>query len=112
LPEWNLSKPLSFNGSRGLHALEFEPGSPLAGDDDMSANKFMLVAASVFFSSAAYAQNAPAPGAASPPAAGSKTTRTIVINPTAEECRRGWNAKLKWTRAQFDEFCTKLRASK
>ena len=37
---------------------------------------------------------------------------TMVVNPTTEECRKGWNASLKWTKQQFEEFCSKLQASK
>jgi len=37
---------------------------------------------------------------------------TIVVNPTVEECRRGWNPGLKWTKQQFEHFCATLRASK
>jgi hypothetical protein len=37
---------------------------------------------------------------------------TMVINPTVEQCRQGWNSAMKWTKAQFDHFCTTLQASK
>jgi hypothetical protein len=37
---------------------------------------------------------------------------TMVINPTVEECRLGWNSAMKWTKEQFDHFCTTLQASK
>jgi hypothetical protein len=37
---------------------------------------------------------------------------TIVVNPTLEECRQGWNATLKWTKEQFQHFCTTLQSSK
>ena len=37
---------------------------------------------------------------------------TMVINPTVEECRQGWNSAMKWTKEQFDHFCTTLQASK
>ena len=37
---------------------------------------------------------------------------TMVINPTVEECRQGWNSAMKWSKEQFDHFCTTLQASK
>lgn len=37
---------------------------------------------------------------------------TIVINPTVEECRQGWNSSMKWSKEQFDHFCATLQASK
>jgi hypothetical protein len=37
---------------------------------------------------------------------------TIVINPTVEECRQGWNGNMKWSKQQFDHFCATLQASK
>ena len=36
----------------------------------------------------------------------------IVVNPTEEECRNGWNPTLRWTKEQFEQFCAKLKASK
>jgi hypothetical protein len=36
----------------------------------------------------------------------------LVINPTIEECRRGWRPGLKWTKKQFDDFCSQLKISK
>lgn len=54
-----------------------------------------------------------APGPTNPaPSPQSKPGATIVVNPTQDECDRGWHAGLKWTREQFEEFCTKLKASK
>jgi hypothetical protein len=54
-----------------------------------------------------------APGPTNPaPSPQSKPGATIVVNPTQDECNRGWHAGLKWTREQFEEFCTKLKASK
>jgi hypothetical protein len=58
---------------------------------------------------------APGPTNPTPPAAGHPQAQpgaTIVINPTLEECRRGWNSSMKWTRPQFEHFCTVLQASK
>lgn len=37
---------------------------------------------------------------------------TILINPTLEECQHGWNSSMKWSKEQFDKFCTMLKASK
>ena len=41
-----------------------------------------------------------------------KPGATMVINPTEDECQKGWNATLKWTKEQFDQFCTLLKAAK
>jgi hypothetical protein len=38
--------------------------------------------------------------------------RTIVINPTEQECKRGWRSDLRWTKQEFKAFCTRLGASK
>jgi hypothetical protein len=64
--------------------------------------------------SVALAQNAPSPGPTNPapPNPQGKEGATIVINPTAEECKRGWDPSTKWTKEQFDRFCTSLGASK
>ena len=37
---------------------------------------------------------------------------TIVVNPTEAECKQGWKAGMRWTKDQFDEFCSRLGASK
>jgi hypothetical protein len=55
------------------------------------------------------AQNAPPPSTTNPQ---SKPGGTIVANPTEDERKRGWNAGMRWTREQFQEFCAKLNASK
>lgn len=57
---------------------------------------------------------APAPGPTNPiqPNPLAQPGATIVINPTQDECARGWNASMRWTQEQFREFCTKLGASK
>jgi hypothetical protein len=34
------------------------------------------------------------------------------VNPTADECKGGWNARMRWTKEQFQEFCARLNASK
>lgn len=57
---------------------------------------------------------APTPGPTNPvqPNPQAQPGATIVINPTIDECQRGWNPGLRWTQEQFREFCTKLGASK
>jgi len=68
--------------------------------------------------SASLAQGAPSPqpGPTNPsPPGGNPQAQpgaTIVINPTVEECRQGWNSSMKWSKHQFDHFCTTLQASK
>ena len=53
------------------------------------------------------------PGPTNPaPPPQSQPGATIVVNPTKDECARGWHPGLKWTKEQFEEFCTKLKASK
>jgi hypothetical protein len=37
---------------------------------------------------------------------------TIVVNPTEEQCKGGWSPGVRWTKEQFEAFCTQLRASK
>lgn len=55
----------------------------------------------------------PTPGPTNPaPNPQAQPGATIVINPTHDECRSGWNASMRWTEEQFREFCTKLGASK
>ena len=60
------------------------------------------------------AQSPPSPGPTNPvpPQSEPNSKTTIVINPTDEECRRGWDEKLRWTRAEFESFCTRLQTSK
>jgi hypothetical protein len=63
-----------------------------------------------------FGQGTPQPGPTNPtsPATNPQAQpgATIVVNPTVEECRQGWNPNLKWTKEQFEHFCTMLRASK
>ena len=63
---------------------------------------------------AALAQNSPGPGPTNPvpPFQENQPGLTMVINPTIEECRRGWNETVKWTREEFQKFCNQLGASK
>jgi hypothetical protein len=37
---------------------------------------------------------------------------TIVVNPTDDGCKRGWNADMRWTQEQFRQSCAKLNTSK
>jgi hypothetical protein len=55
---------------------------------------------------------APGPTNLTPPNPQAQPGATMVINPTEQDCRRGWDPSLKWTRQQFEEFCTRLGASK
>jgi hypothetical protein len=73
-----------------------------------------LVAVSCCIGAAAFAQTGPSPGPTNPvpPNPQAKPGATIVVNPTTDECRSGWNASLRWTKEQFDDFCNKLGASK
>jgi hypothetical protein len=54
----------------------------------------------------------PGPTNPTPPNPQAKPGSTIVVNPTADQCQKGWDTGMKWTKEQFDEFCNKLRASK
>lgn len=62
----------------------------------------------------ASAQTTPSPGPTNPsvPNPQAKPGATIIINPTEDECRRGWSAGMRWTKEQFTEYCTRLGASK
>jgi hypothetical protein len=68
----------------------------------------------VAVSGALLAQTAPQPGPTVPPKTlpVPKGGETLVINPTIDECRTGWRPGLRWTREEFDKFCTQLRISK
>lgn len=46
------------------------------------------------------------------PDKGDKSEKSIVVNPTDDECRKGWSADLKWTKEQFEVYCERLRTSK
>ena len=63
---------------------------------------------------AALAQTAPTPGPTNPtqPDPQAQPGATIVINPTEQECSKGWSPDMKWTKGQFDDFCGKLKAAK
>jgi len=56
------------------------------------------------------AQNAPPrPNTTNPQ---SEPGGAIVANPTEDECKRGWNAGMCWTKERFQEFRARLNASK
>jgi len=61
------------------------------------------------------AQTSPTPGPTTPPPPNqplAKPGTDLVINPTIEECQKGWDPSLKWTKEQFAEFCAKMKAAK
>ena len=66
-------------------------------------------AATLFAFSAASAQT-PAP--TTPPQTKEPGQQNMVINPTHDECLKGWTANLKWSKPQFDQFCATLSKSK
>ena len=74
-----------------------------------------LLAAAASAAPPAFAQTPPSapgrtnPNPAIPPVPGAKT---IVVNPTIEECRRGWSAGTQWTKDQLDKFCAEISQSK
>lgn len=62
---------------------------------------------------AAAQQTAPGPTNPTPaPNPLSKPGTDLVINPTNEECQKGWRPGLKWTKEQFETFCTQMKTSK
>jgi len=81
----------------------------------IASSAALLLGASI---SAGLAQGAPSPqpGPTNPsPPPGNPQAQpgaTIVINPTVEECRLGWNSSMKWSKDQFEHFCATLQASK
>jgi hypothetical protein len=42
----------------------------------------------------------------------SKPGHDLVINPTTEECEKGWEAAVKLTREQFELLCTQTQAAR
>jgi hypothetical protein len=42
----------------------------------------------------------------------SRSSSDLVINPTTEECKKGWEAAMKWTKEQFEQLCAQMRAAK
>ena len=47
-----------------------------------------------------------------PPQTKQPGQQNMVVNPTIDECKTGWNSNLKWTQTQFDQFCASLSKSK
>jgi hypothetical protein len=71
-----------------------------------------IIAISVLLAEAAVAQTSPQPGPTAPSLPIPKRGDNLVINPTQDECRKGWRPGLKWTKKQFDAFCAQLKISK
>jgi hypothetical protein len=42
----------------------------------------------------------------------SKPGYDLVINPTTEECKKGWEATMKWSKEQFEQLCAQMQAAK
>jgi hypothetical protein len=76
----------------------------------VSVTVLVLAAATTIF---AQVTPPPSPGPTNAQVApGTKSGTDLVINPTEEECKKGWNASMKWTREQFEQLCATLRAAK
>jgi hypothetical protein len=80
-------------------------------------SKIPLIAALASFTliSVANAQTSPSPGPTNPnpaPNPALKPGTDLVINPTTEECQKGWQEGSKWSKDQFDSFCTQIKTSK
>jgi hypothetical protein len=54
----------------------------------------------------------PGPTAPPPPLPIPKKGDDLVINPTEEECKKGWHSALRWTKEEFERFCDQLKISK
>ena len=72
----------------------------------------VLAAAVMACATASLAQTTPGPTNPTPPNPQAKPGATMVVNPTEDECQQGWNATLKWTKEQFEQFCGQMKASK
>src|SRR5687767_1706714 len=64
-----------------------------------------IAAAVALCATASVAQTTPGQTDPTLPNPQAKPGVTMVINPTEEECKKGWNSNLKWTKEQFDQFC-------
>ena len=42
----------------------------------------------------------------------SKPGHDLAINPTTEECKKGWEAAVKLTKEQFEQLCAQMQAAK
>jgi hypothetical protein len=74
-----------------------------------------IITATVCAATPGLAQTSPLPGPTNPgpqPSPLAKPGSDMVINPTIEECQKGWHSELKWTKAQFDAFCGQMKISK
>jgi hypothetical protein len=77
------------------------------------ARAAVATAGLVLLCTASLAQPTPAPGPVKPPPpVENPAGKGIVLNPTDEECKRGWSPSLRWTKEQFNDFCGKLGTSK
>ena len=74
--------------------------------------RFVVVAAVTVYATTTLAQTTPRQTDPTPPNPQAKPGATMVINPTEDECQKGWNSTLKWTQEQFEQFCTRLKAAK
>jgi hypothetical protein len=78
--------------------------------------RIMAVAASmVVVGGLVLAQTSPMPGPTRPEPAHGPLARAdvdIVVNPTLEQCRAGWNPTLRWTRDEFQAHCAKMQTAK
>jgi hypothetical protein len=75
----------------------------------------MLVAALTACPASAQAPAPPSPGPTNPQPPAPVITKPgsdLVVNPTDAECKKGWDAGLKWTKEQFDAHCATMRAAK
>jgi hypothetical protein len=77
--------------------------------------RIAVMVAAIVCTGPALAQTSPTPGPTNPapqPNPLTKPGSDLVINPTEEECKKGWRPDTKWTKQQFEEFCTQLKTSK
>ena len=73
---------------------------------------YAIAAAVALCATASVAQTTPGQTDPTSPNPQAKPGATMVINPTEDECKKGWNSNLKWTKEQFDQFCALLKAAK
>jgi hypothetical protein len=78
--------------------------------------RIMAVAASmVVVGGLVLAQTSPTPGPTRPeptPGPIARSDKNIVVNPTLEQCRVGWNPTLRWTRDEFQAHCAKMQTAR
>ena len=75
----------------------------------------VVAAAMVVVGGLVLAQTSPTPEPTKPePAPGpvARAGRDIVVNPTLEQCRAGWNPTLRSTRDEFKAHCAKMQTAK